>query len=163
MESRLRNIQKLSSSEAKEKIASDAAFRAELSTLSERFLRIKVQGCNTCFFDAFVKLLLIDEVMENCDFKLRSGALMRDMNKKVKNVTKFNLTNELAVYYLITNPHVKKFFEKIPPNINELMATFNTKTLKFEKPKEVKEEIKEEPKENTTKKQVRKPRKTTKK
>lgn len=142
-----RNLQ---SEEVKKLIASSDDFKNELTALSKRYLRREVKGCNTCFFDAFVKLMLIRDIMPNCQFQLRSGTtLLRDINRKVKNVSKHNVTDELALYYLKTNPNARAMFSIVPKNLDELLEMFdiNTMTLVEKKtvvaPVEVAETIQE--------------------
>jgi hypothetical protein len=139
MENRLRDLQQQikSKDEVVKLIASSDTFKTELSTLSKRFLRKEVSGCNTCYYDAYVKLLLIKEIMPDCDFQLRSGALLKDLIfKKQKMVSKHNITNELALYYLKTQPIYRKFFTVMPKNVDTLVANFDIVKMKVIEPKE---------------------------
>lgn len=119
---------KMSSSEAREKIASDTAFCNELSTLSERFLKTKVSGCKTCYYDAYVKLMIKKDIMNNCDFDIQAGKLIKDIaipKDGKKTISRHNITNELALYHLKTNPLNKKYFTRMPSNLDELLESFD--------------------------------------
>lgn len=55
-------------------------------------------------------------------YKLRSGALLRDINgDSSKMLSNANMTDELAEYHLRTNPKCIKFFE-VMPQIIEVVA-----------------------------------------
>jgi hypothetical protein len=132
MVNRLRELQRnqLTSTEARKKIESSVDFKNELTELSKRFLRRDVSGCNTCYYDAYVKLLLIKEIMPECDFQLRSGALLKDVNKDIrKMVSRHNITNELALYHLKTNPFARKFFTLMPKDVDKMIKKFDIETM----------------------------------
>ncbi len=104
--------------------------RSELETLCRYFLNRSISGCQNCYMDAYIELsnLNIQKVMEKqkCDFKLRAGALLRDVAGRdpKKNCTNANLTNELALYHLKTNPGCRKYFEKVPGDLSERLKSY---------------------------------------
>lgn len=109
---------------------SDKNLRSEIETLSKYFLNRSVSGCQNCYMDAYIELsnLNIQKVMEKqkCDFKLRAGALLRDVAGRdpKKNCTNANITNELALHHLKTNPGCRKYFEKVPEDLSERLKSY---------------------------------------
>ena len=67
--------------------------------------------------------------MEKPLFELREGVILYDVvnHDTSKNVTRQNLTDELALYHLRTNPDYIKHFTKYPDNWYELALTANGK------------------------------------
>lgn len=109
---------------------SDETLKQEISALSKRFLHRTVAGCQNCYMDAYLELinLSIDKVMskDRLEFRLRNGALLRDVvNQSIDlNCTNLNITEELALYHLKTNPGCRKMFDKLPDNIEQLLEDF---------------------------------------
>lgn len=109
---------------------SNKDLRSEIETLSRYFLNRSVSGCQNCYMDAYIELsnLNIQKVMEKqkCDFKLRAGALLRDVagRDSKKNCTNANITNELALHHLKTNPGCRKYFEKVPADLSERLKSY---------------------------------------
>lgn len=104
----------------------DSELRAEVEWLTLRFLNRAVSGCINCYTDAFFELLTIDKITamekEKCIFHLRAGALLKDIKgDRAKMVTNANLTNELAIYHLQTNPNCRRFFDR-PEDIDAAVA-----------------------------------------
>ena len=113
-----------------EYLKTNKALRKEIEQLSKVFLYKEVRGCGNCYADAYLELtsLNLEKVKKSmeCKFKLRKGALLRDViNHDMKLLcTQANITDELALYHLRTNPNCKKFFELLPDNLDELLAQF---------------------------------------
>lgn len=126
---------------------SDKDLRSEIETLCKYFLNRSVSGCQNCYMDAYIELsnLNIQKVMEKqkCDFKLRAGALLRDVAGRdpKKNCTNANITNELAFHHLKTNPGCRKYFEKVPADLSERLKSY---LLPAEKEIKAKQEAAEE-------------------
>lgn len=61
--------------------------------------------------------------MSESNFKLRNGAVLHDVVNldAGKICTQLNITDELALYHLKTNPKCAKYFIKMPENVNELL------------------------------------------
>lgn len=122
-------------------VKTDAALRAEIEALAEHFLGRKVSGCSNCYMDAYIELIHLSKqqimAKENTHFHLKAGVLLHDVvNYEVKkNMTNANLTDELALYHLRTNPSCRELFDKLPDNIDELLAEPTTKTRKVAKRK----------------------------
>ncbi|OJV40831.1 MAG: hypothetical protein BGO29_14785 [Bacteroidales bacterium 36-12] len=104
--------------------------RHEIEVLSKHILNKNVSGCQNCYMDAYIELvnLNINKVMEKqkCDFRLRAGVLLRDVVSRdpKKNCSNANITNELALYHLKTNPECRKYFDKIPDDFNEQLKSY---------------------------------------
>lgn len=125
----------------------DTDLRNEIEALSRSFLSRQVNGCKNCYFDAYMELinLKIEKAMEkiNCQFKLFAGVLLQDTanyNSKLL-CTNANLTDELALYHLRTNPSCRKYFEVLPKNVEILIIgepTLDKEEDKIQKGKKVK-------------------------
>ena len=91
-----------------------------------RQLRI---GCHTCYIEAIFEIQAYME-KEPCKYKLKPGALLQDFYGDKPPVTDKTITDELAEYYLRTNPGLAKYFAYIPPVEQELeiFATFESMT-----------------------------------
>lgn len=111
-------------------LKTDEALRSNIEALSRVYLHRTVSGCNSCYADAYMELihLNIDKVMaqENSKFKLKAGALLRDVvNHDISlTTTQHNLTDKLALYHLKTNPEYAPLFEKLPRNWQKLADMF---------------------------------------
>lgn len=114
-------------------IQADPDFKHSIETLYfDVFGRKLNKGCSSCWFDAYVELVYqpIEKLMKQieCRFALRAGALLVDVatgdNKKM--ATNNNLTDELALYHLRTNPSCRKFFTKPEPKeLETIIASFD--------------------------------------
>lgn len=116
-------------SELSERLKNDEALRKEVETLSRAFLNKTVSGCNNCYADAYYELINLDiqKAMdkEKCQFKLRAGALLRDINGDIgKNMTQANITDDLSLYHLKTNPNNKRLFHTLPESLDKLLEEF---------------------------------------
>ena len=83
-------------------------------------------GCGSCLADAMAEIYLysrknVENIMK-CNFELKSGVLLADPKNKLPMATASNLTDEIAVAYLAENPARKALFEKMPENVDELIA-----------------------------------------
>lgn len=112
----------------------DSELRTEVEWLTWHFLNRSVSGCINCYTDAFFELLTIDKTTamekEKCVFHLRAGALLKDINgDRSKMVTNANLTNELAIYHLQTNPNCRRFFDR-PEDLDAAVAELTASTTK---------------------------------
>ena len=142
--------------ELTESLKNNQALRNEVKTLSKAFLHKEVSGCNNCYFDAYMELikLNIEKIMtkQECQFELKRGKLLRDaVNLDVsKNMTQANITDELALYHLKTNPSCAKFFSTLPEDWEKQVKDFALDTPKTVKTKTEKVK-KDAPKENTPK------------
>lgn len=125
-------------------IQTNVEFRNLLETLARRFLKRVVNGCSNCYMDAYFELinLNIEKVMkqQESQFELVAGALLGE-NDLENLMTNRNTTDELAIYHLLKDPKVIKFFSKVPENLDELLkkASKAKKEAKAKKETEVKE------------------------
>lgn len=94
------------------------------------------KNCTECWVDAYAVLATMDEskfeAISTRQFDLKAGALLIDVVKgdNSKMCTRVNLTDELALYHLKTNPNCIKMFSKYPDNWQELANGTTTKTKK---------------------------------
>lgn len=130
------------------------ALREEIRVLTKTFLKRDVAGCTNCYADAFFELLTIKKEKAmgqlNVKFELRAGALLQDVanNDIAKNMSNANITDELSIYHLRTNPDCRRFFTRLPENIEQLLiGTKAKKEVATEKEVEQLPEIKPEKKE----------------
>lgn len=102
----------------------DNVFKATISSLAKCFLNLQLTTCSSCFFDAYIRLMLLkkEHAMKklNCDFELRAGALLQGERIEL-NMTNVNISNELALYHIRRNPNCKKLFRKLPANLDALL------------------------------------------
>lgn len=122
---------KLTRQELREKIKHEHAFRQELERLYVRATGLKLnKSCSDCWMDAYIVLMTIKQIttMQEKNFELKAGALLIDVvnHDNAKLCTRHNLTEELALYHLKTNPACRKKFSKLPDNIEELLADAGT-------------------------------------
>ncbi|MDE6499778.1 MAG: hypothetical protein K2K83_03630 [Rikenella sp.] len=125
----------LTFSDVRRMVKSDAAFRQEVEALYvSTFHRPLNKRCSDCWLDAFVLLRRTptDELMaiRNRQFELRYGALLIDVvdHDDRKMVSAHNLTDELALYHLRTNPRCIDKFTKYPANWKKLAARSGRKS-----------------------------------
>lgn len=116
-----------SESEVNSLVHSDSEFRDATEALYQAYFRMQLnKKCGDCWKDAYI-LLQTRKVSKDMEherlFDLKAGALLRDvrnMNDSSRLVTRLNLTDDLALYHLGTNPDYIKFFSKYPENWREL-------------------------------------------
>lgn len=117
-----------SSAEIRALIKGNKAFRQTLATLYVRVFKKRLNtDCSNCWLDAFVLLMRTSkkqlEAMKNRLFELKAGALLIDVERgeNSKMATQHNLTDELALYHLRTNPKCIRLFTKYPENWQEMV------------------------------------------
>lgn len=121
----------LTSPQVRELIKTDAAFRKETEELYVSTFKARLnKSCSDCWMDAYILLMKTDIqlLMEKAktQFELRAGALLIDVvsHDNGKMATRHNLTDELALYHLSTCPDYRRFFTKVPDNLEELLAEY---------------------------------------
>ena len=118
-----------------ERVQQDGELQREISELARHYLGREVRGCNNCYSDALFELLTlnIERAMqkEECKFKLRGGKLLLDaVNGDVsKAMTQANISDELALYHLKTNPYCEEYFEELPADWKEQVEAFDIDTI----------------------------------
>ena len=118
-----------------ERVQQDGELQREISELARHYLGREVRGCSNCYSDALFELLTlnIERAMqkEECKFKLRGGKLLLDaVNGDVsKAMTQANISDELALYHLKTNPYCEEYFEELPANWKEMVENFDIDTI----------------------------------
>ena len=124
----------LSEREVSGLVHSSSEFRAATEALYESYFRQQINtSCGDCWKDAYILLLTkkTNKDMETeMKFALKAGALLRDvrnMNDSSRLATRLNLTDDLALYHLGTNPDYLKFFSKYPANWRELAKKYISK------------------------------------
>ena len=104
-------------------LATNLTLKEEVKELSLFFLNRSVGGCNNCICDAYIELINLKNItdMRTVEYKLRAGALLRDVvnNDASLTMSNFNLTEEGALYHLRTNPDCIKLFDKLPEDIEK--------------------------------------------
>lgn len=115
--------------EVRRLIKDNADFRREVETLYvSTFHRRLNKGCTDCWLDAFVLLRKTPTeklmAIKKRQFELRYGALLIDVvdHDDKKMASAHNLTDELALYHLRTNPKCISKFTKYPDNWQEMAA-----------------------------------------
>lgn len=102
-------------------ITTNYSFKQEIGVLYSEILNKRVNGCNNCYADAFFELinLLKKEGMETKiekKFVIMRGVLLHDKVNldATKMLSYTNMTAELALYHLATNPDCIKYFSQLP-------------------------------------------------
>ena len=109
---------------------SDVNFKQEVETLYKYYFSKTLKGCQNCFCDGYHELINLkqERIMEKskCEFKLRAGALLQDRrtNQDKYRCTNVNLTNDLALYHLKTNPTCEKYFTQLPADWKEQVKAY---------------------------------------
>jgi hypothetical protein len=129
MESKVLYIKSLNVEEARELISSSSAFRNELSYVSDKLFKLKVEGCSSCYLDAFAKIKLfkmenLEKTIEVKDFELKRGVVLYSSEPKYNGVTIHNCTTDKALHHLSLHPDKIIFFSKFPKNYLELVANY---------------------------------------
>ena len=117
-------------SELMASLKNNVELRNEIEFLSKSIFHKSVSGCSNCYFDAYIQLrtLNIDTVMEKikCLFLLLAGALLHDVVNQNNDLlcSNANITDDLALYHLKTNPACRKYFQQLPENVDELIEAY---------------------------------------
>lgn len=161
----------MSSTQVRELIRDDADFRRETERLYVGIFRQSLnKSCSSCWFDAFILLMRTDlnklNAMKEKRFDLRAGAVLYDVvnHDPAKTVTHHNITDELALYHLRTNPDYIKFFNLYPENWQELALASAPNATAPAKPAEVKNDapaVSEQPKSTSPVKRTASTKKST--
>lgn len=147
--------------ELSKELGKNYQLRKEIELLSRKYLNRTVSGCGNCFFDAYIELINLETktIMEKeeCKFRIRRGKLLKDaVNQNVSLImTQANITNELALYHLKTNPDSVEYFEELPEDWEALVENFDVENFlnpKKEKKATAPKEPKNSKKSGTTKK-----------
>lgn len=111
------------SAEVRTLIRESISFRRQLEELYERYFHRRMnKGCTSCWLDAYALLMRYDiqklSAMVDRKFELKAGALLIDVKEGRNDLmaTHHNLTDELALYHLRTNPKCIRHFSKYPEN-----------------------------------------------
>ncbi|MCL2596268.1 MAG: hypothetical protein FWD66_01110 [Paludibacter sp.] len=99
--------------------------KKEISILYKHFFgKIVTGGCNNCYHDAYLQLLLLNSlniIKMTTNFKLKAGAILEAHGDPTKTCANSNLTDELAIFHLKNNPSCRRKFEKVPENLDEIL------------------------------------------
>lgn len=125
----------LSPSQVRRLAAEDSDFRVETEVLYRRVTALSLnKNCSDCWVDAYVAVMKSDpdavEKRASRMFDLKAGALLIDRVKgdNSRMCTMHNITDELAIYHLRTNPGCIRFFSRYPENWRELVEASGRKT-----------------------------------
>jgi hypothetical protein len=117
-----------------QRLQTDAALRSEARRLSVSVLGQKTGSCIDCVIDAIIQLQLKYKqngkiIMESKQYAIRAGAVINDITTfdAGKVLTAANCTEELALYHLAANPACRKYFSKLPENIDERIEQYITR------------------------------------
>lgn len=108
----------------------ESGLRHEIEVLAKHYLNKTVSGCSNCYFDAYFELinLKFETAMakDTCKFKLKAGALLHDVVNYDNSLlcSNANITDELALYHLKTNPKSIRLFEKTPDDVEKLIEDY---------------------------------------
>src|ERR1035437_3355977 len=111
-------------------LKTDSALRNEIEFLSKVFLHKTVSGCSNCYFDSYMQLisLKIEIAMEKlkCVFLLLAGALLQDTVNYDNDLlcSNANITDDLALYHLKSNPFCRSLFQTLPEDVDALIEAY---------------------------------------
>ncbi|MDR0688155.1 MAG: hypothetical protein LBF55_05645 [Prevotellaceae bacterium] len=113
------------------RLQTDAALRGEARRLSVRALGQEVGGCIDCVIDAIIQIQLKykqkgKSIMEAKPYAIRAGAVINDVLTfdAGKVLTAASCTEELALYHLHANPACRKFFSRLPDDVDERIRQY---------------------------------------
>ena len=117
------------------KLASESSeFRVETEMLYRKVSGSPLnKNCTECWVDAYAVIIKSDpdkvERRAARKFDLKAGALLIDRVKgdNSKMCSMHNITDELAIYHLRTNPKCIKYFSRYPENWQELVSASTKK------------------------------------
>ena len=117
----------MSHGDVRELIRSNDDFKATLESLYKAVYKTSLNTqCPDCWADAYIILMSQDinklNAMAERKFELRAGALLIDVvnGDPSKTCSRANITDELALYHLRTNPDYITLFYQYPDNWQEL-------------------------------------------
>jgi hypothetical protein len=111
-----------------QRLQRDSALREAVRSLSRSALHQEVGGCTDCLIDAIIQLKLKGEkaIMEKktSQYAVKAGVVINDLINfdAGKVLTAASCTEELALYHLRTNPECRKYFSRLPENIDEVLV-----------------------------------------
>lgn len=115
-------------------IQTDSALQAEIKTLSNHFLNLRISKCKSCYIEAHSKLMKLNaSVMDKInEYALRAGTVLHDPINKDFNLllTPQKLARvgeELALYHLAFNKNAVKSFTRLPVDIDKRLDAFIAK------------------------------------
>jgi hypothetical protein len=94
--------------------------------LGRHFFNESVTGCRNCIEDMYLRLITYDMDKKTPEYSMRNGKLLHDpINQDAgKLLCSANLTEELVLYHLVHNPNARKFFEKLPEDIDARIEAY---------------------------------------
>lgn len=125
----------LTQAQIRELASESSEFRVETEMLYRKVSGSPLnKNCTECWVDAYAVIIKSDpdkvERRAARKFDLKAGALLIDRVKgdNSKMCSMHNITDELAIYHLRTNPKCIKYFSRYPENWQELVAESSKKT-----------------------------------
>lgn len=125
----------LTQAQIRELASESSEFRVETEMLYRKVSGSPLnKNCTECWVDAYAVIIKSDpdkvERRAARKFDLKAGALLIDRVKgdNSKMCSMHNITDELAIYHLRTNPKCIKYFSRYPENWKELVAESSKKT-----------------------------------
>lgn len=125
----------LTQAQIRELASESSEFRVETEMLYRKVSGSPLnKNCTECWVDAYAVIIKSDpdkvERRAARKFDLKAGALLIDRVKgdNSKMCSMHNITDELAIYHLRTNPKCIKYFSRYPENWQELVAASSKKT-----------------------------------
>jgi hypothetical protein len=104
-------------------------FKQAIVRAGRYFFNESVTGCNNCIGDMYLRLINYDMDKKNFEYKMTNGKLLHDpVNQDAgKLLCSANLTEDLALYHLVHNPKARKYFEKLPDDIDARIEAYKNK------------------------------------
>lgn len=141
-------------------IATDEDFRQNIRNLAKKFIKQDIGNCNSCILDAYVLLqnVKIQDAMaqQATQFELAAGVVLCSGAPQDKWMTHTNCTDALAIYWLKKDPDCIKYFNKVPDNLEELLAPKAAAAPAKETEQAPAKEAEQEPAKETNKKNSKK-------
>ncbi len=112
-------------------LGSDRKYEVQAATvrgLAKKYLGKTISGCGFCLLSAHFELIKFDMANKKLktEFALLAGVVLYDVVAKNFNkiMTAKNVTDDLALYHLSTNPECIKYFTRVPADLEQRLAAY---------------------------------------
>jgi len=122
------------------RLREDAVLVQLIRSTYRKILGSEVGSCTNCLFDAIVHLqslikknpLIKNRMEKELQYQVRAGAVLKDVVNydAGKILTAANVTEELALYHLSTNPNCRKYFTEFPEDVEKKIEEYKAKSGK---------------------------------
>jgi hypothetical protein len=107
-------------------VKSSIELKSEIKSLYRAIFNRSLSGCSNCLTDALFEIINTKNIMDKLEYQLKAGALLKDIvnGDSRKLASQKNLTKELALYHLATNPKCAGLFAKLPKDYKKEVSEY---------------------------------------